>query len=80
MIRLISNFRTSQPEKQIIKLHILPNISRIKGKQLMKFDQLIEHSKRNIFLEISFTKFGVETILRAFSKKINMEDISGSIL
>ena len=27
------------------------NISRIKGNQTMKFGQLIEHSKRNIFLE-----------------------------
>ena len=33
-----------------ITTHILLNISRIKGNQTMKFGQLIEHPKRNIFL------------------------------
>ena len=32
-------------------MHILLNISRIKGKQTMKFGQLIEYNKRNIFLQ-----------------------------
>ena len=40
---------TSQPGEQRIKTHILLNISRIKGNQKMKFGQLIEHPKRNIF-------------------------------
>ena len=55
-IRLISNFVTSQPDKQTIVIHILPNISRSKGNQTMEFGQLIEHSMRNIFLEKSYTK------------------------
>ena len=41
----------SQPRKQIIGIHILPNISASKGNQLMKFGQLIEYNMRNIFLE-----------------------------
>ena len=32
-----------------ITIHILPNISRSKGNQAMKFDQLIKCIKRNIF-------------------------------
>ena len=32
---------TSQPVKQTIEIHILPNISRNKGNQAMKFDQLM---------------------------------------
>ena len=41
---------TSQAGKQRITTHILLNITRIKGNQTMKFDQLIEHPKINIFL------------------------------
>ena len=40
----------SQPGWQRITTHVLLNISRINGKQTMKFGQLIEHPKRNIFL------------------------------
>ena len=40
---------TSQPGQQTIAKHILLNISQIKGNQTMKFDQLIEYNKRNIF-------------------------------
>ena len=42
---------TSRPGKQTIAIHALPNISRIKGNQTMKFDQLIEYDIRNIFLK-----------------------------
>ena len=42
---------TSQPGKQTIAVHILPNISRSKGDQTMKFGQYIEYNMRNIFLE-----------------------------
>ena len=45
-IRLISKFMTSQPGKQYtywaIAIHILPNISRSKNNQTMKFAQLID--------------------------------------
>ena len=43
--------------------------SRSKGKQAMKFCQLIEYSMRYIFLEKSYTKCCGETITRPFSKK-----------
>ena len=60
---------TLQPGKQTIAIHILPNISRSKGKQKMKFGQLIEYHMSNNFLEKSYTKCGGETILSPFSKK-----------
>ena len=34
---------TSQTGKQIITIHILPNTSRSKDNEVMKFGQLIEH-------------------------------------
>ena len=49
---------TSHTGKQRDAIHILPNISRSKGNQTMKFDQLIECNMRNIFLEKSYTKHG----------------------
>ena len=52
-VRLISKFMMSQPGQQTITIHILPNISRSKGKQAMKFGQVIEDNKRNIFLQKS---------------------------
>ena len=63
---------TSQPGKQAIAIHILPNISRSKGNKTMKFGQLIEYIIRNIFLEKSYTKCGAETTPRCFSKKIKI--------
>ena len=42
---------TSQPGKQAIAMHILPNISRLQGNQTMKFGQLIVYNMKNIFLE-----------------------------
>ena len=42
---------TSQPWKQTIAIHILPNISRNKGNQTVKYGQSIEYNMRNIFLE-----------------------------
>ena len=57
----------SQPGIKITAIHILPNISRSKGNQTMKFCQLIEYGMRNIFLEKSFLKYGGGTIPRPFS-------------
>ena len=54
-IRLIIKFMTLKPEKQTIVIHILPNISRSKGNQPMKFGQLIDHNIRNIFVTKSYT-------------------------
>ena len=42
---------TLQPEKQAIAIHILPNISRTKGNQTMKFGQLMKHNMKNILLK-----------------------------
>ena len=42
---------TSHSGQQAITVHILSNISRSKGKLTMKFGQLIEYNKRNIFLQ-----------------------------
>ena len=67
--RLISKFKTSQPGKQTIAIHILSNISKSKGHQTMAFGQLIEYNIRNIFLEKLYTKYGGATIPRPFSKK-----------
>ena len=60
---------TSQPGKQTIAMHTLPNISRIKVNQTMKFGQLIKYDMRNTFLEKSCAKYGGETIPRPFSEK-----------
>ena len=69
----------SKLEKQTITLHILPNISRNKDNQTMKFGQLIEYNMRNIFLEKSFTKCGGETLTRPCPKKLKIEHTSGLI-
>ena len=55
---------TSQPSQQTIVIHILTNISQSKGKQTMKFGQLIEYNKRNIFLQKLCGKRGRETCPR----------------
>ena len=52
----------SQPGKQAIVINILPNVSRSKDNQAMKFYQLIEYNMENIFLEKSYTKYTGETI------------------
>ena len=60
---------TSQPGYQTVLMYILPNISKSKGNQTMKFGQLIECNMRNIFLEKSYTKCCGETSHRPFSEK-----------
>ena len=52
---------TSQPNSQIFTIDILPNISRRKSNQTMKFGQLIEYIKGNIFLQEVCRKQGRET-------------------
>ena len=58
----------SQPGKQAIEMHVLPNISRSKGNQTMKLGQLVEYNIRNIFLEKPYTQCGGVTVPRPFSK------------
>ena len=48
---------------------MLPNISRSKGNQTIKFGQLIEYNMRNIFLEKSYAECSGETIPKLFSEK-----------
>ena len=42
---------TLQPGLQTIAIHTLPNISQSKDNQTMKFGQLIEYDKRNLFFK-----------------------------
>ena len=58
---------TSQPSYQTIAIHILPDISRSKGKQTTKCGQLIEYNMRKIFVEKS-CKCSGETISRPLPK------------
>ena len=50
---------TSYSGKQMISIHILPNVSRSKENQKMKFVQFIEYDMRNVF----HTQNAVETLL-----------------
>ena len=50
-------------------MNILPDISRRKGNQIIKFGQLIEHNIRIIFLEKPCTRYVGETNPRSFSRK-----------
>ena len=59
---------TSQPGQQTNAMHILPNISRGKGNQTMKFGQLLQYNMRNIFVEKLYTTCGGEIIPRPFLK------------
>ena len=58
-------------EKQIITIHILPNISRSKSNQAVKFGQLIEYDMRYIFLGKLYAKRGGELSLDPFIKNQN---------
>ena len=60
---------TSEPGKQTISIHILPNISRSKGNHTMKFGQSVEYNMRQIFLEKLYKKCGGDIIPSAFTKK-----------
>ena len=59
----------SQPGWQTIAIRILPNISKSKGMQTLKFGQLIEYKRRNISVEKLYAECGRETFPRLFSKK-----------
>ena len=55
---------TSQPGLQTSAIHILPNISQSKGNQAIKFAQVVEYNKQNVFLQKLFRKWGKETTFR----------------
>ena len=63
-IRLTSKFMVSQTGLQTIAIHLLPNISQSKGNQTIKFGQLIEYNKKNIFLQKLCRKWSKETSSR----------------
>ena len=56
---------TSQTGVQTITINILPDISKSKDNQTMKFGQLIEYNVRNIVLEKSCSNQGKETNSKA---------------
>ena len=60
---------TSERGKPTTTIYILPDISKSRRSQIMKFGQLMEYNMRNILLEKSCKKCGGETISRFFSKK-----------
>ena len=62
----------SQPGYRIIIIHILPNISRSKDNQAIKFGQLIKYDMRNIILEKSGIKCGGEIFPKSFVKKLSI--------
>ena len=47
---------TSQTKKQTITINMLPDISKSKGNQTMKFGTLREYNMKNIYLQISCRK------------------------
>ena len=57
----------SQPGLQTTPKYYLPNVSQSKDSQTMKFGQLIEHNKRNIFLAEHDAEWLVQDLL--FLKK-----------
>ena len=73
-VRLISKFTTSKHVKQTVAMYIVPNVSRSKWNQVMKFGQLIEFKIINIFFEKSYTKCSGEIIME------KIEHISRSII
>ena len=69
---------TLQPGKRTIAIHILPNISRIKGNQTMRFDQLIEYNK--YFFLKNYVQNVMEKLFPDPFVKIKIERISGSVV
>ena len=70
---------TSQTGIQMITIHILLNISRSKGHQATKFNQVIEHNMRNNYLEKSYQNV-VEKLVPDPLQKFKIEHISGSTI
>ena len=50
---------TSKSGQQTIAIHILPDISRIKGNKTMKLCQLIKYNKIKVFFQKSCRKWGM---------------------
>ena len=65
-VKVVSKFMTWKPGKQTVVIHILPDISKSKANETTKFGQLITYNMRHIFLAKSYTRYGGETIPRAY--------------
>ena len=63
-LRLVSKFMMSQPGKQTITMHILPNTSRNKEIWTIEFARLVDYHTGNNFLQKSCRKCGRRTISR----------------
>ena len=63
---------TSQTEKKIITIRILPTISRSKGNKTTKLSQLIECKMRNFFLGKWYIKCNGETSPGPFTKILKL--------
>ena len=50
----------SQTGQQTVTRHILPNISRRKGNQTMKFSQLIEYNMRKVWWRSLVPKYFIK--------------------
>ena len=70
---------TAQLGKQIIAINILPNISRSKSNQTMKFGQLIEYDMETFFLKNHLQSVVEKLFLDLFLNN-KIEYISGSIV
>ena len=71
----------SQPGKQTIAICVLPNSSRSKDNQTMKFGQLIKYNMRKLFFFWkNYTQNMVEKLCQDPFLKIKIEHISGSIV
>ena len=60
---------TTHTGTKTITRNILPDISRSRENQTMKFRQLIKYNKRNIFFEKYCAKWGGETRPTPFLKR-----------
>ena len=79
-VRLILKAIVSQPDLQKFSIHILPNISRSKFNQKMKFGHGIEYNQRNIFLQETCRNKSRRLVLDLvcfFSKKLFVVEASG---
>ena len=62
---------TSQLGKQTIAIHIMPNISKNKRNQSMKFGQLIDYNTKTFFLKSYTQNLVVELFPETFLKNQN---------
>ena len=78
-LSLISKFQTSQAGYQVNKMHILPNISRSKGNQTIKFSELIKCNMRNNFQKKLCQKCWEKLVPDSFIKNRNWADLQKQV-